>query len=45
MVKKIKKVKKERLEDILWACRVRLRGKAENATLFDVAFRTQGVRQ
>lgn len=45
MAKKVKKVKEERLEGILWACREHLRGKAENATLFDVAFRTQGVRQ
>lgn len=45
MAKKEKKVKQERLEDMLWACREHLRGKAENATLFDVAFRTQGVRQ
>lgn len=29
MAKKEKKVKEERLEDILWACREHLRGKAE----------------
>ena len=44
MAKEEKKVKEERLEDILWACRERLRGKAENATRLEAAFRTLGVK-
>lgn len=44
MAKKEKKVKEERLEDILWACREHLRGKAENATRLEAAFRTLGVK-
>ena len=43
-VVKEKKVKEERLEDILWACREHLHGKAENVTRLEAAFRTLGVK-